>query len=93
MEDRFTKHLNFIEDNSYSGKTQRFHVYPSHDKELLLGIIKWSCAWRQYVIEIEPDTMWSHDCLFCVSTFIADLMFERKALSQKQKNTQEESRE
>lgn len=69
--------LNFIQDNSYQGKTKKFHVYSTHS-EVLLGIVKWNCGWRQYWLEVEPYCGWSWDCLLEVSNFIKKLMEERK---------------
>lgn len=70
-------HLNFIKDDSYKGKTERYKVYSLYD-ETLLGEIKWYGSWRQYVLFAEPECIWSWDCLVEVSNFIKNLMEKRK---------------
>lgn len=64
-------------DDSYKGRTNVYHVYSAHS-EVLLGIIKWNCAWRCYWLETEPDCGWSYECLNEVSKFIKELMDKRK---------------
>lgn len=38
-----------------------------------LGHIVWYPAWRQWVFEAAPNTVWSHDCLADVSEFMRSM--------------------
>ena len=75
--------LTFSRDHSYLGKTEVWHIYSNNQKETLLGVIKWYSSWRQYVLEPEPDCIWSWDCLKEVSDFIKCLMDMRKQKGEK----------
>jgi hypothetical protein len=43
-----------------------------------LGEVRWFGQWRQYALQAEPDTVWSHGCLDEVAAFIRKLMADRK---------------
>jgi hypothetical protein len=49
----------------------------------LLGRIKWFGAWRQYVFQPMPATLFNRGCLADVGTFIAEQMAERNATAAK----------
>lgn len=36
----------------------------------LLGTIKWSGGWRQYVFQPEANTIWSNSCLLNIRAFL-----------------------
>jgi hypothetical protein len=71
-------HLKFVEHPiPESRKTKIIHVYSNHD-ETELGEIRWHTGWRQYVLNVAPNCIWSWDCLKEVSDFIKGLIDERK---------------
>jgi len=62
------------------GKTKIFGVVPIKNQDDVLGLIKWSCGWRQYIFELDGDngtTIWSSGCLKQITDFINKLMIER----------------
>lgn len=60
-----------------TGKTKVWSVDNSNDGSFL-GTISWRGGWRKYVLNVEPQTIWSADCLADVSKFIDARMAERK---------------
>lgn len=55
------------------GRKTNIYVIRRDDKTgqaHLLGIIKWSGAWRQYIIEYEPHTKWSASCQQGITDFL-----------------------
>ena len=52
-----------------TGKTQKWECYSIKHK-FLLAKIHWHGAWRQYVVEFEPNTIWSFGCLNEIGIFI-----------------------
>jgi hypothetical protein len=43
-----------------------------------LGLIFWHGAWRQYIFNPLPDTIWSHDCLDEINNFLRQLKREHQ---------------
>lgn len=72
-------------------KTKLFTVRRDDKSGLghLLGRIKWSGAWRQYVFCPEPDTQWSAGCQQGITDFMKLLTkaHRRKCLDRLQKLT------
>ena len=60
-----------------TGKTRIYSV-DSRSQGSRLAIIRWYGAWRQYVLEPEPDTGWNTGCLQDVIAFIGGLMEARR---------------
>ena len=50
-------------------KTDRWQV-TSHDKKVVLGIIRFYPQWRCYVSEPKAGTVWSWECHKAISEFI-----------------------
>ena len=69
-------YLNFVLVRD-TGKTRVYSVN-SRSQVSRLAIIRWYGAWRQYVLEPEPGTIWNTTCLQDVITFIGGLMEARK---------------
>lgn len=80
-------YLTFTE-TADTGKTKVWSVDNSNDGSHL-GEVKWHGAWRKYVLHVEPNCIWSADCLWDVQRFIADRMSERL---QAQRERQREAR-
>jgi len=59
-------------------KTQVWMVLSARTNDPL-GLILWRGAWRQYVFEPEPMSVWSTGCLADVRTFIESLMAARRS--------------
>jgi len=57
-------------------KTQVYAVR-NINEQLILGYIKWNCAWRQYCFFPESKTLFSRECMSDVINFIDGLMIER----------------
>lgn len=49
----------------------------------LLGLIKWSGRWRQYVFEPEKDTMWSSGCMKGIVEFLEKINKKHRAVWKK----------
>lgn len=60
-----------------TGKTKVWSVDNTNDGSHL-GEIKWRGGWRKYVLAIEPDTIWSSDCLRDVVDFMERQMAFRR---------------
>jgi hypothetical protein len=73
------EYLNFIEDESYEGKTKIFDVW-NKLTDYYLGQIKWDCGWRQYVFiqRIDVEIKMSSSCERQLADFKDKLMEERK---------------
>jgi hypothetical protein len=65
---------------SYEGITKRFEVI-SRIHGYSLGRISWYGPWRQYTFSPAFKTVWNKDCLNDISTFLQQLMDERKLCS------------
>lgn len=76
--DKRTKYLRFRE-LARPGRKTRYVEIISLSQGLLLGTILWYGAWRQYVFEPEPDTVWNNDCLLDVQQVLAELRADRLA--------------
>ena len=44
----------------------------------VLGIIKWSGRWRQFIFEPETNIIWSSSCLTQIAGFLIELNQEKK---------------
>lgn len=64
--DHETKYLRFYELPS-SGKTKQWEVV-SH-RQILLGVVKWWGAWRQYVFFPDSHTLYNPTCLNEIAEF------------------------
>lgn len=62
-----------IKDNA---KTSVWHII-GHGS-IILGEIKWHCAWRRYCFFPANDTIWDLNCLDEVAMFIEDQMEAHK---------------
>ena len=71
-----SQYLDFVLVND-TGKTRVYSV-DSRSQGSRLAVIRWYGAWRQYVIEPEPKTIWNATCLQDVIAFIARLMEARR---------------
>ena len=71
--------MNLVEQNEKK-KTQTYAVR-NIESQLILGYIKWSRDWRQYVFETIPESsvifVFSKGCLIDICDFISKLMYER----------------
>lgn len=70
------KWIEFIEQPS-KGVTKIFKV-SAKEGDQTLGIIKWFGNWRKYAFYPEANTIFEKDCLDDISTFLDDLMEQRK---------------
>jgi len=61
-------------------KTKVFMVFNKTSNDLL-GYVKWYAPWRQYCFLVKGDLVFNSECLTDITTFIKDLMAERKARS------------
>ena len=75
IESRIYKHME-IRKNNDLGKTSTFSVLDR--RGMLLGQIRWWPSWRQYCFFPHSNTVFSKGCLDDVSSFIEELMQERK---------------
>lgn len=57
---------------SPSGKTNIYSV-TNNRSGVELGTIKWHGAWRQYVVSLHAETIYSRGCLDDISAFLATL--------------------
>jgi hypothetical protein len=55
------------------GRKTRFVGVVSISSGDVLGVIEWYGAWRQYIFEAAPDTVWNIDCLREVETVLSEL--------------------
>jgi len=69
------KFIQFIE-LPQTGKTKIFRV--ENIGGLELGIIKWECGWRRYVLNINNSMIFDSGCLKEVVCFLDKLMSDRK---------------
>lgn len=53
-------------------KTNKYEVYNKKSGDVL-GWISWYSVWRQYVYEMEYQTVYSHDCLRVIADFLTEL--------------------
>lgn len=58
-------------------KTKKFEVR-SKTSDVLLGVIKWHGAWRQYCFFPEGETVFSVGCMECLNFFLTNLGHERR---------------
>ena len=79
MMDYPSEHLVFSEIRNIGKKLPVYEVY-SKFNNALLGEVQWYGAWRQYVFAPTQivSTIWSHDCLTDLSSFIQLLMRQWK---------------
>lgn len=72
-------YLEFM-DRTPTGRPRKTKVVLvlSRRTDEVLGVIKWWGAWRQYVFEPRPNTVFNVGCLECINGAIAMLMAERK---------------
>jgi hypothetical protein len=56
-------------------KTKVYGVFSVHHGNEL-GRVFWYGAWRQYVFQAEPGTVWSCGCLQAVEVFLRDLRLD-----------------
>ncbi len=68
-------------------KTRLFSVRKDDDSGFgeLLGIIKFSGRWRQYIFEPEKNTIWSKSCLSGIIEFLDKINKEERAKWRKKK--------
>jgi len=77
------KYLNFVlELNRDNKKTNIWHVF-NRERGFLLGHIKWYGAWRQYCFFPLEMVVFSSGCLNDISSFIKEIMDERKKTAKK----------
>ena len=79
------KHIDFAQNQDgekCNGKPEWF----IHSKRTrgTLGHIVWYPAWRQWVFEAAPNTIWSQDCLADVRAFMVSLNAEKPQSASKQ---------
>jgi hypothetical protein len=58
------------------GKTVRWDVVSNRGQ--CLGFIGWYGAWRQYVFEPEPATVFNRECLLDIATYLERVNEEHK---------------
>jgi len=77
------KYLDFCQIMNPGKKTKIFHIFNLKTGEFI-GLIKWSCGWRQYVSAIETNEgemmEFGAGCHREAAEFIEKLMEERKLI-------------
>jgi hypothetical protein len=64
------KYLCFrYQGQSVSGKTEIWRVW-NRQKNIVLGDIEWSGAWRQYAFFVTFNTYFEEDCLRIIADFV-----------------------
>jgi len=73
-----SKWINFEQDETYEGKSEKWNVV-SIVGHHLLGIIKWFPAWRQYAFFPEANTIFAGSCFDDIYAFIKNLNNKRRS--------------
>ncbi len=67
-----------FDERETQGKKTRAWIVRSVRRDSRLGEIRWYGSWRQYCFFPEARSVWSHDCLAQVQTFILEHKHDRK---------------
>jgi hypothetical protein len=65
-----------------TGKTKIYQVVPKEYPGSCLGEIKWYGSWRCYAFYPFPNCVFEKTCLKDITSFIENLMLQRKVASQ-----------
>jgi len=72
------KYIEFKNDSErVNGKPE--YLVRNKSSGNMLARLCWYPKWRQWVCEFAPDSIWSHDCLADVRTFMLRLSDTHKA--------------